>query len=153
MYKKLIITLRKAFIEEWSPHKLALSGACGFYIAFSPFPAGHTLLMIIFNLVFKLHFPVLLLTTSINNPFTAIPFFTLDYIFGYWLLHTCLGMNPTWQLPLWPIAQEQTICVWSFFIGGNILGIIAFLLSYPMLLITTKKIVSYYSLNKTSISS
>ena len=149
MYKKLKALLKNAFLEQWSPHKLALSGACGFYIAFSPFPAGHTIMMIVFNIILKLNFPVLLITTSINNPFTAVPFFTLDYLFGYWFLHKFLDIHPAWQLPLWPIASDQQVCVWSFLVGGNVLGIIAFLMSYPLLLLFIKKLPTDHSHNPT----
>ncbi len=132
--------VKKAFIDGWTAHKLAQSAAIGFYIAFSPFPAGHTVMMLFFKYVFKLNFPVLFLTTSINNPCTAIPFFSFDYAFGYWLIHTFLGIEPNFQISLARIFGSGSICLWSFLIGGNLLGILAGVLSYPIFLLVFGKI-------------
>ncbi len=124
--------LRRALVRGATPQKLALSAAIGVYTAFSPFPGGHTVMMIIFAWLFKLHFPTLFVFTSINNPWTMIPFFSFDYVFGYWFVHKLIGWNPSWTLSLAKIFGRGTVCIWSFFIGGNILGIIGGLVAYPL---------------------
>jgi hypothetical protein len=61
-----------------------------------------------------------------------IPFFSCDYAFGYWLLHSLLGWTPSWTLSLAKLFGSGKICVWSFLIGGNVLGIVAAFIAYPV---------------------
>jgi uncharacterized protein (DUF2062 family) len=123
--------LHKAFEEGSCPKKMALSFCAGIYIAFSPFPGGHTIMMLISKWLFRLNFPVLFFATSINNPWTAIPFFSLDYVFGYWLTHSVIGWDPGWNISLAKFFGSGEICLWSFLLGGNILGIAGAILCYP----------------------
>lgn len=136
MIKKTILKikdiLRKALTEGISPRELALSASMGVYIAFSPFPGAHTIMMIIAKWLFRLHFPTLFIFTSINNPWTMIPFFSLDYAFGYWLIHKVIGCGELWTISLTKIFGSGSVCIWSFFVGGNLLGIAAALATYPM---------------------
>lgn len=125
--------LRKALLEGMTPKGLAASASLGVYIALSPFPGAHTIMMLIAKWLWGLHFPTLFIFTSINNPWTMIPMFSLDYVFGYWLIHKFIGWEPTWTVSLAKLFGSGTVCLWSFFIGGNILGIAAGLISYPLL--------------------
>jgi uncharacterized protein (DUF2062 family) len=129
---KIKEVLRKALLGGITPKNLALSVSTGVYIAFSPFPGAHTIMMLACRWLFKMHLPTLFIFTSINNPWTMIPFFSADYAFGYWLLHKCIGWDPGWTISLAKVFGSGSICIWSFFIGGNILGIIAGLASYPL---------------------
>ncbi len=115
-----------------SPHRLALSCSVGFYIAFSPFPGAHTIIMIFAKWLLNLHFPLLFLTTSFNNPWTMIPFYSGGYLFGYWLIHVVLDLHPRWTVSLAKILGSGRICLWSFLIGGNVLGLISACISYPL---------------------
>jgi uncharacterized protein (DUF2062 family) len=126
--------LRKALLGGITPKNLARSAGIGVYIAFSPFPGAHTIMMLALKWLLGLHFPTLFVFTSINNPWTLIPFFSLDYAFGYWLVHKVIGWEPTWSISLAKIFGSGSVCLWSFFIGGNILGIISGLLAYPIML-------------------
>lgn len=123
----------KAVSSNSSPRKLALSFSIGLFIAFSPFPGGHTVIMLAANWLFKLNFPILFLATSFNNPWTMIPFYAFDYSFGYWFIHMFLGFSPSWVISFEKIFGSGRVCLWSFFIGGNVLGIIAALMSYPFM--------------------
>ena len=131
---KIKAILRKALLDGVTPRSLALSAAIGVYIAFSPFPGAHTVMMLAAKWLLRLHLPTLFIMTSINNPWTMIPFFSLDYAFGYWLVHGLFGWSPTWTISLAKVFGSGTICLWSFFIGGNILGIVAGLAAYPVML-------------------
>ncbi len=113
---KIKEVLRLAIVRGATPKKLALSAAIGVYTAFSPFPGLHTVMMIGFTWLLKLNFPTLFVFTSINNPWTMIPFFSLDYAFGYWFVHNFIGWNPGWTLSLTKIFGSGSICLWSFFI-------------------------------------
>ncbi len=130
--EKIKKTLKKATGSGASPEQLALSTAMGFYIAFSPFPGCHTIMMIISKWLLNLNFPILFIFTSINNPWTIVPFFSFDYVFGYWLTHNFLGWSPGWTISLAKIFGSGKICLWSFFIGGNVLGIISGIIVYPI---------------------
>lgn len=124
----------KAVTSNGSPAKLAASFSTGLFIAFSPFPGGHTIIMLAANWLFRLNFPILFFATSINNPWTMVPFYAFDYSFGYWFTHSFLGLSPSWVISLEKIFGSGKICLWSFFIGGHVLGIIAALSSYPVML-------------------
>jgi len=140
MKQKLKSLLNKALLSGCTPEQLTLSFCMGIYIAFSPFPGLHTPMMFIATYIFGLHFPTLFIATSINNPWTMIPFYSLDYTFGYWFVHTLLGWNPTWVISLAKLFGSGTICLWSFLIGGNILGIASALICYPIMRIIFKNL-------------
>lgn len=139
--EKLKELFKKALGSGSSPHRLALSCAWGLYIAFSPFPGAHTVMMFMVKWFFDVHFPLLFLVTSVNNPWTMIPFFTGDYLFGYWFVHSLLGCEPAWQISLAKIFGSGSICIWSFLIGGNLLGIGAALICYPLMLFIFKRMI------------
>lgn len=122
----------QALVSGTTPERLTRSFCIGLYIAFSPYPGMHSMMMIASKYIWDLHFPTLFIATSINNPWTMIPFFTFDYAFGYWLLHSLLGWTPSWTLSLAKLFGSAKICVWSFLIGGNVLGIISAIISYPL---------------------
>ena len=144
MIKKIVKKIKgiiyKAACSNNAPSKLALSFAIGLYISFSPVPGGHTIVMLAAKWLFKLNLPVLLLGSTLNNPWTIVPFFAADYVFGYWFLHSVIGWNPTWIISLAKVFGSGSVCFWSFFIGGNILGILAAIISYPIMLGLFRKI-------------
>lgn len=142
VFKKIKNIFKNSFTHGYSIEKLTLSFCIGIYIAFSPFPGIHTIMMFIAKWLFNINFPILFIATSINNPWTMIPFYTFDYVFGYWFLHKFIGFSPSWHIPLAKIFGSGNICVWSFFIGGNILGIVIAILSYPFIKIIIKKTVT-----------
>jgi uncharacterized protein (DUF2062 family) len=124
---------KKALLSGSTPKRLARSFCMGVYIAFSPFPGGHSIMMLLSKYLFDLHFPTLFLITSINNPWTMLPFFSFDYAFGYWVVHSLLGLEPSLVLSWARLFGSAKICVWSFLIGGNILGIVAAFACYPFI--------------------
>lgn len=132
--KKIKNIFKNAIQANGSPAKLALSFAVGVFIAFSPYPGGHTVIMLAARWLFKLNFPVLFLATSFNNPWTMLPFFAFDYSFGYWFVHSFLGWDPSWVISLEKIFGSGHVCIWSFFIGGHVLGLAFALLSYPVMI-------------------
>ncbi len=140
---------KKLAYEEKSPHKLALSFCMGAFIAFSPFPGLHTIMIFAFSVLFGLNLSVTFAAAyGINNPITLIPVYAADYGLGYWLLHKLLALdvaaiNP-WWMQTCSMYFEQKLglplpCIWSFLIGGNILGIVIALVLYPI----TKQLFSY----------
>jgi uncharacterized protein (DUF2062 family) len=132
MRKRLSALFKNALLSGCTPQRLSRSCCLGLYIAFSPFPGVHTIIMLTCNYFFNLHFPTLLIATSINNPWTMVPFYTFDYAFGYWFVHSLIGWQPSWVFSLSKIFGTGKICIWSFLIGGNILGILVAFMSYPL---------------------
>jgi uncharacterized protein len=137
--RKIINFFKKIMNSDASPQKMAGSFAIGVYLAFSPLPGLHTVMMFFLKWLFSLNFPMLFIATSINNPWTLILFYSADYFFGYWLVHTFLGCNPDFCISLAKVFGSGKICVTSFLIGGNVLGIAAALLSYLPIYIIFKK--------------
>lgn len=117
-----------------SPGKLALSFSVGIFIAFSPFPGGHTVIMFAARWLLGLNFPILFLATSFNNPWTLVPFYSFDYYFGHWFVHKFLGWNPSFVISLGKIFGSCEVCLVSFFVGGSVLGLVCGALSYPFML-------------------
>lgn len=141
---------KKLLYQERSPEKLALSFCMGIYIAFSPFPGLHTVMVFLFSWLLRLNCGVTLASSCfINNPWTLFPIYGGDYAFGYWLVYKIFHINLSQWEPGWMhsinIFCENSLgiakpCIWSFLIGGNILGIVFALLLYPIM----KKIFAYY---------
>lgn len=136
--------LKKKFLEiittkNVSPHKLARSWALGSYIAFSPFPGVHKLMLLGAQYFLNTHFPFLLMGCyTINNPWTMIPCYVADYYFGHWIIHGIFNITHSWEISLaW--AGLGNVCMLSFFVGGNVLGILAACISYPIILHTAHK--------------
>ncbi len=127
--------------QELSPSTLALSFCIGSYIAFSPFIFLHTVMVFIFGWLFKLNIPVTFAAScGINNPWTAVPIYVIDYVFGYWMVHSVGKMelsNPSWMCWIENFIQNtlhlSKPCLWSFLIGGNLLGIIVSIVLYPVM--------------------
>jgi uncharacterized protein (DUF2062 family) len=148
--KKIKDFLLQLTLHERSPEKLALSFCIGNYIAFSPFPGLHTVMIFAFAWLFQLNFSVTFAAAyTINNPFTALPLYLGDYFFGYWLVHDYLHVDVQRFTPSFVKSIEsflQTLgivnpCFWSFIVGGNVLGIALSLLLYPCMKYTFKKLV------------
>lgn len=134
-WNKFLNFLKKILKSGASPKKLAISFCLGVYIAFSPFPGLHAVMMFFFSWLWGLNFPILFFATSLNNPWTLIPFYSTDYFFGYWLIHDVFGWNPDFSISLAKVFGSGKICITSFLIGGNVLGVVSALLCYPLMLL------------------
>jgi len=137
--EKIKKIIKKAFDSGGSPENLTMAFCVGLFIAFSPFPGGHTVMILLVRWFFGLNLPVLFLAASLNNPWTMIPFYSLDYVFGYWLVHSFLGCSSSWEISLAKVFGSGKICLMSFFVGGNVLGLLAAFVSYPIMKIVFKK--------------
>jgi uncharacterized protein (DUF2062 family) len=146
-FKKISLNITKALGAGYSANTIATSCAVGLYIAFSPFPGLHSVMILAAGLLFGLHIPMLFIMASLNNPWTMVPFYSFDYSFGYWLVHTAWGLSPSWTLSaeslryyapsladtLAKYLGSGKLCVWSFLVGGNVAGIGAALCCYPLI--------------------
>lgn len=132
---------QKVALKEKSPHKLALSCSTGIYIAFSPFIGLHTAMIFVFSWLFRLNPTITFSACYLNNPWTALFFILSAYFFGFWMMHDLFKVNLIDSNPLWmnyinsylgAKIGVSNICFWSFFVGGNVLGILIGLLIYPI---------------------
>ena len=107
-------------LQEKSAYKLAASCALGAYIAFSPFVGLHTVMVFAFSWLFALNSAVTwAVSVAINNPWTMMPVYGVDYLVGDWC------------------AQYFGITLpagWAFLIGGNLLGLLIGVMLYPIVL-------------------
>ena len=144
--EKIKKIFKQALSSDFTAQKLAQSFAIGLYIAFSPFPGAHTIMVLTAKWLFRLNLPIVFIASSLNNPWTIIPFFTGDYMFGHWLIHNVFHWHPTFIIPLAKIFGSGQICLCSFLIGGNILGICAAFLSYPFVKVVFRKLMARQAL-------
>lgn len=134
--------LHNAFEQKQSMHTLALSLCIGNYIAFSPFIGLHTVMVLVSVWLFNLNMPITFaIAYGVNNPWTAIPVYALDYLIGYWIVHDIAVLelqNPSWMAWIEYFIQNNLNlpkpCLWSFLIGGNVLGILTSIVAYPIAL-------------------
>ncbi len=143
MMRRISQWLASLVVHERSSAKLAFSFCMGIYIAFSPFVGFHTLMTFVIVWLLGLNLAVTFAASCLlHNPWTTIPIYGFDYIFGEWLLKTVMGLDSLAMNPSWMLSVNDTlstylgtphIALWSFMIGGNILGIVFSFGLYPIM--------------------
>lgn len=146
IFKKISSSITESLLSGYSAQGISIACSVGIYIAFSPFPGLHGVMILASAYFFRLHLPTIFLVASISNPWTMLPFYSFDYYFGHWLVHHLLDLHPDLFFsasslqPYWPALANTlskclgsgSICVWSFIVGGNVAGIIVALACYPL---------------------
>jgi uncharacterized protein (DUF2062 family) len=143
MLRQRLRSLAKRLLkQERSPHKLALTCSLGAFIAISPLMGGHTLMTFILSRLMRLSVPaVFLVSFSINNPWTMLPIYSFNHLFGKWLFewlsidHTRL--EPAWLESCYLFIKQHTgisgLSVSALLVGGHILALSVSLVAYmPM---------------------
>ncbi len=119
-----------------SPTKLAWSCALGVYLAFSSFLGIQTLLVFVFSFLLRAQasivFAVLYL---VNNPWTMVPIFFLDYGVGVWFFKFIgvdwVALEPHWMQPvsdflvahLLHYVGMDRLGVLPYFVGAHIVAV------------------------------
>jgi uncharacterized protein (DUF2062 family) len=147
--------LTKLVLHERSASKLTLSFCAGVYIAFSPFIALHTVMCIAVSWFFSLNFLVTLIVSNlVNNPWTMVPVYASDYLLGDWLLHTVFGLNTAQYNPAWmnwcnmyltKYVNCQAFSLTAFLVGGNLLGVVAACVAYPIVKPIFKRLTAQFA--------
>lgn len=142
MIRRVNTALRSSIARGDSPHSLACTIALGVYVAFSPFIGFHTIMVFVFAWVFGLNLPIMFATSNlVNNPWTMVPVYASGYACGDWMLHSLLRLDTMYLNPAWMVYFNSMlnhyvglshISLWAFMIGGNLLGILAGLMVYPV---------------------
>ena len=143
-FKKLF---RKWLLAERSPKKLALAFCWGSFIALAPIPGFHTPLLFLISWLLHLNSVIVFTVVYIiNNPWTMLPIYAIDYLFGYWLLFSMGNIDLMPYDPFWMewINKKigsylslylgiQKLCLWYFLIGGFILAATISIIIYPFI--------------------
>jgi uncharacterized protein (DUF2062 family) len=143
MLRKRIRSLaERLLLQERSPHKLALTCSLGAFIAISPLMGGHTLMTFLFSWLLRLSVPaVFAVSFSINNPWTMIPIYSFNHLFGKWLFGWLsidqTRLEPSWLEPCYLFIKQHTgmsgLSVSAMLVGGHVLALSAALVAYiPM---------------------
>ncbi|MEW6409298.1 MAG: DUF2062 domain-containing protein [Nitrospirota bacterium] len=128
--------IRSILSIKESPHRIAASFAIGVFVAFTPSYGLHTISAILLSWAFRLNKVVTLTGTLVNNPWT------IAFIYGpsLWLGMVILDQQITISSIPWKdlgiknlLIQLESILL-PFVIGTFILGILAGLLSYHIIL-------------------
>lgn len=118
-----------------SPKKIALSFAVGVFIGMSPLFGLHTVLGLLFALLFRLNKFVTLVGVYVTNPWTIIPIYT----FGTWCGAKLLGVHDiipdiNWnEVTLTLLLNEMRSLLWPFVWGTTFIGTISALVGYVVI--------------------
>jgi uncharacterized protein len=150
MQGKAAKILRRLFLLNDTPERIAFAFALGVFLAFSPLIGLHTLLGVIFSLMFGLNRFALLLGVFINNPWTLVPIYAAGtYLGGLIVGFPRITSFPSFQ---WSLLLNGSFWVhlasqWSFLkpllLGSSILSVLAAGLSYLIAL----RIIRHYRAN------
>ncbi len=132
----------RLLLQDRSPHKLALTCSLGAFIAISPFIGGHTLMTFIFGWLLRVSIPaVFAVSIFINNPWTIVPIYSFDHLFGKWLFGVLHIDHTAWEPTLlescYLFLKQHTgisgISVSALLVGGHVLALTAGVIAYiPM---------------------
>lgn len=134
--------VKRLMIQERSPHKLALTCSLGVFIGISPFIFLHTVMTIVLGWMFALSIPaVFAVSILVNNPWTMVPVYSIDYLFGVWLFNFLridyTQLDPAWvescNLFLKQYIGISGLSLWAFLVGGNVLAIVVSVMMYPFM--------------------
>ncbi len=147
---------KRLLLHERSPRKLALAVSIALYIAISPFLGFHTMMLVVAGWLFNLNIPVLIMVSyTVNNPWTMIPLMAGGYWVGYQILHSLFGLSVAALNPAimgWANSYIHTyvgikdVSFWAFMLGGNLVGLFVAFGSYPFLYLFFKKITNEHQL-------
>jgi uncharacterized protein (DUF2062 family) len=128
------------FINE-TPHRIAIAFAIGIFIGMSPLLGVHTILGLAVAWQFKLNKFVTLIGVYVTNPWTIVPIYT----FGTWLGARLMGLGHiipdiNWSKTTFLGFIEQfRHLVLPFIVGSTVLGTIAAIAGYTIILHAVKK--------------
>lgn len=147
--KKYVDKIKQKLLQaEKSPVRLARSMALGFCIALSPFLGIQTFLIIGLSWLLRLNTVVAVIVSyTVNNPWTMVPIAAFDYVVGKWLVTDILGYDLTPYNPSWMTWVNEkignylvdylgieTLDFWAYIIGGSLVSFIITLSIYPLLM-------------------
>lgn len=148
MRKYVQKSIERLVRSEKSSKKLAASFCLGTWIALTPTIPLQTPLLFLLSWLFRLNASVTFFAVYlINNPFTMVPIYIIDYAFGVWFFEKVVGFdlvryNPWWMERFNAFLSRYIdvkkhfgteFCLWCLFLGGIIFASLVSLLLYPIL--------------------
>ncbi|HSW73826.1 MAG TPA: DUF2062 domain-containing protein [Candidatus Limnocylindria bacterium] len=150
MLSRIIQKIQFFALQERSCSKLALSCAVGVFIAFSPFMGFHTVMTFALTWLLGLNLAATFAVSCVvNNPWSMIPIYSADYLFGDALMRKLfnldmVSLNPSWMSWVNEVLAKycglSDISFWSFMIGGNILGLMLAGITYPVMKLVFERV-------------
>jgi uncharacterized protein len=141
MQKKAVSFLRRLFLLDDTPERIALAFALGVFLAFSPLLGLHTLLGLVLSLMFGLNRVALLLGVFVNNPWTLVPIYAAGtYLGGLIVGFPRIASFPSFQWNMlfnsgfWVHILSQWHFLKPLVLGSSILSVIAAGFSYMLVL-------------------
>jgi len=128
-YKNLLNTLLSL---NDSKEKLALSFAVGVFISINPFYGFHTMLAIVLSFLFKLNKAATIIGTLLNNPWTMLPIYYIDYKIGAFIIG-CNKQFSIKHLTFKSILSQGKDIFAVLLIGSIIFGVIASFIMYHII--------------------
>jgi len=160
VFKRINALIKRIIDSERSPAKLAFTCALGIYIGIAPFIGLHTALVFFFGWMFAVSIPVLFtVSILIHNPWTMMPVYAIDHLFGKWLFGVLeidyLQWDPAWVETCNVFLKEHTgitgLSLSAFLVGGNLLAIGISVMLYPVMKqVFTRYLAAQRSRDKTS---
>lgn len=135
-------------LKERSIEKLSASFCLGAFIAIAPIIPLQTPLLLVFCWLFGLNAAVSVAALYlINNPFTLVPIYIMDYAVGVWFFKKVVGIDLVQYNPWWIdrfnaflsryIDVEKylgaELCFWCLLAGGFMMALMVSLPLYPLL--------------------
>lgn len=152
----------RAFIErlmaqEQCPTRLAFTCALGVFIGISPYAGFHTIMTFACAWFFSLNIAALFaVSILIHNPWTMMPVYAIDHMFGKWLFSFMridyAHWNPGWVESCNIFLKEHTgiagLSLPAFLVGGTVLALMGSLIIYPI----AKRVFTHYLSNPLILS-
>ncbi len=140
--------LRPLVSMDGTPRAKALSFGVGIFVAFTPTYGLHTLTALLISWIFRLSFPIVLLASWVNNPWTIFPIFISSYMVGRFVFSFCPFLYTPYSLKSlyhqlaqlsWKdwFSQAPAILIHEglpYMVGSLILGTAAAFVSYFLVL-------------------
>jgi uncharacterized protein (DUF2062 family) len=132
--------------HEDSSERLAIAFAIGVFAALSPLVGLHTVLALAMAFLFGLSRWAVLLGTTINNPWTVIPYYALSNYLGGHLVgfpqgisFPEFGLKELFDARFWAQLSQQWRVLVPMAVGSTILALALAAISYPLALLAIRR--------------
>ena len=112
---------------EDTPHRIALSFGIGVWISFFPIWGIHTAMALGLAFALRLSRAAMVVGAWVNNPWTALPFYSAGTLLGCWLLGVPFEVELTLD---WEVLRPY---LWPFIVGNTVVGVVGGVLGYVVL--------------------
>ena len=135
---------RRLAQQKATPHQVALGGALGVLIAFTPTFGVQMVLAIALAPLFRCSRLSALVMCYVTNPFTLVPLYTFTYRVGAWLTgqaplrgHMRLlkeaVQSGSWDTAVGKVLEDGWRLMGLLWVGGIAVGLVGAAITYPVL--------------------